>query len=77
MADSADNERQREFLAAIERVGKGRVILARCDTPQAIEFGHAVGIKLFQGRLIEKTLNGATPPTLTRNRLAAPHPTSR
>ncbi len=76
MADGADGERQREFLAAIERVGKGRIILARCDSPQAIEFGQSVGIKLFQGRLVEKTLNGATP-TLTRNRLAAPQPASR
>jgi len=76
MADGADGERQREFLAAIERVGKGRIILARCDTPQAIAFGQAVGIKLFQGRLIEKTLNGATP-ILTRNRLAAPQQAAR
>ena len=76
MADGADSERQREFLAAIERIGKGRIILARCDTPQAIAFGLSVGIKLFQGRLIEKTLNGNAP-TLTRNRLAAPQQAAR
>ncbi len=76
MADGADSERQREFLAAIERIGKGRIILARCDTPQAIAFGLSAGIKLFQGRLIEKTLNG-TAPALTRNRLAAPQQAAR
>ena len=76
MADGADGERQREFLAAIERTGKNRIILARCNSPQAIEFGLSVGIKLFQGRLIEKTLNGAAP-ALTRNRLAAPQSAAR
>ena len=76
MAAGADGERQREFLAAIERIGKGRIILARCDTPQAIAFGQTAGIKLFQGRLIEKTLNN-TNATLTRNRLAAPQQAAR
>jgi EAL domain-containing protein (putative c-di-GMP-specific phosphodiesterase class I) len=76
MADGADGERQREFLAAIERIGKGRIILARCDTPQAIEFSHSVGIKLLQGRLIEKMANAGAP-FLTRNRLAAPQQTAR
>ena len=57
MADGADKDRQREFLAAIERIGKGRVILARCDNESAVTFGQSVGIKLFQGRHIEKLLS--------------------
>lgn len=72
MADGADSDRQREFLAAIERVGKGRIILARCDTEHAIAFGQKVGLKLFQGRFIEKMLSAANGPALIRNRLQAP-----
>ena len=77
MADSADSERQREFLAAIERVGKTRIILARCDTEQAVAFGQKVGLKLFQGRFIERMLSAANGPALTRNRLSAPQAAAR
>lgn len=77
MAESAEGERQREFLAAIDRVGKSRIILARCDTAEAVAFGHAAGIKLFQGRFIEKTLAAVAPGTLTRTRLAAPQAATR
>jgi EAL domain-containing protein (putative c-di-GMP-specific phosphodiesterase class I) len=72
MVDSAEGDRQKEFLAGIERVGKGRIILARCDTEQSIAFGQKVGITLFQGRFIEKMLSLANGPALTRNRLQAP-----
>ncbi|HTH15844.1 MAG TPA: hypothetical protein VL974_04265 [Magnetospirillum sp.] len=41
---------------ALRRIGVTRIILARCDTPSAIEYGHSVGITLFQGRHIEQTL---------------------
>lgn len=77
MAESVDSDRQREFLTALERVGKGRIILARCDTEHAIAFGQKVGIKLFQGRFIEKMLSAASGPTLTRNRLSAPQAAAR
>jgi EAL domain-containing protein (putative c-di-GMP-specific phosphodiesterase class I) len=77
MAESADNDRQREFLAAIERVGKTRIILARCDTEHAVAFGQKVGLKLFQGRFIERMLSAANGPALTRNRLSAPQPAAR
>ncbi len=72
MADVGESDRQKEFLTAIGRVGKGRIILARCDTEQAIEFGLKSGIKLFQGRIIDKMLAANAGVTLTRNRLAAP-----
>ncbi|HUZ71777.1 MAG TPA: hypothetical protein VMU87_02220 [Stellaceae bacterium] len=71
MAEGKSSDREREFLTALERVGNGRVILARCDTEQAIEFGHRTGIKLFQGRIVDTLLNARRPPTLTRNRVAA------
>ena len=43
---------------ALRRIGVTRIILARCDTPSAIEYGHSVGITLFQGRHVEQTLAG-------------------
>ena len=48
---------RREQLAdAIRSVGAARVILCRCDDEQAVSFGHAVGISLFQGRHIDRLL---------------------
>lgn len=41
---------------ALRRIGVTRIILARCDTPSAIEYGHSVGITLFQGRYVEQML---------------------
>ncbi|MGE5548333.1 MAG: hypothetical protein ACM33T_15615 [Solirubrobacterales bacterium] len=41
---------------ALKRIGVTRIILCRCDTPSAIEWGHSVGITLFQGRHIESML---------------------
>jgi hypothetical protein len=72
MAESDSTERGREFMTAIERVGKSRIILARCDSEQAIEFGHRAGLKLFQGRIVDKMLGGANAAPLSRTRLAAP-----
>jgi hypothetical protein len=43
---------------ALKRIGVTRIILCRCDTPSAIEYGHSVGITLFQGRHIESMLMG-------------------
>jgi len=41
---------------ALRRIGVTRIILCRCDAPGAIEYGHSVGITLFQGRHIETLL---------------------
>jgi hypothetical protein len=45
-----------ELRADIERLGRARAILCHCDAEEAIEFGEAVGINLFQGRQIDKML---------------------
>ncbi|MBY0408195.1 MAG: hypothetical protein K2Q01_10930, partial [Rickettsiales bacterium] len=42
---------------AVKACGSNRVILCRCDTKKAIEFGHALGISMFQGRFIDTVLN--------------------
>jgi EAL domain-containing protein (putative c-di-GMP-specific phosphodiesterase class I) len=62
MIDNPDGERSRELLAALERTGKTRVILARCDGPAAIDFGQSVGIRLFQGRHLDRITSVALSP---------------
>lgn len=41
----------------VERCGKNRIILCRCDNEDAIKFGQSLGISLFQGRYLDKQLN--------------------
>lgn len=57
MADTHRSERLDELRAALERAGKTRVILARCDSEEAVQFGLSVGLRLFQGRHIDRLLN--------------------
>lgn len=42
---------------AVRSAGGNRVILCRCDNRSAVEYGHALGISLFQGRYIDNVLN--------------------
>ena len=43
----------RELAAAVKACGTNRIILCRCDNLQAIEYGQALGVSLFQGRYID------------------------
>ncbi|MEO0034176.1 MAG: hypothetical protein RLZZ501_199 [Pseudomonadota bacterium] len=56
--DGSLAEEQDRKTEALKRIGVTRIILCRCDTPVAIEFGHSVGISLFQGRYVESVLQG-------------------
>ncbi|HEY3918581.1 MAG TPA: hypothetical protein VGL83_12350 [Stellaceae bacterium] len=69
--DLGDPTRAADVRAAIERVGKARVILARCDAEDGVRFGHDCGVHLFQGRYIDRLL-AQTGNTAMRGRLAAP-----
>ena len=60
LGDPARPERAAEVKAAIERVGKLRVIIAQCDNADAVRFGHDSGVHLFQGRYIDQLLSAAT-----------------
>lgn len=40
----------------VKRAGSAKVIMGRCDTREAIDFGRIAGISLFQGRFIESLL---------------------
>jgi hypothetical protein len=66
MADADRGGRREAFDAALDRIGKPRVILARCDTPAAIGFGLAAGVRLFQGRYVDHLVElGAIVPAST------------
>ncbi|MCH8161173.1 MAG: hypothetical protein IIB88_04690, partial [Chloroflexi bacterium] len=40
----------------IKRGGPDRLIMCRCDTREAVDFGRSMGINLFQGRYIESLI---------------------
>jgi EAL domain-containing protein (putative c-di-GMP-specific phosphodiesterase class I) len=40
----------------VAHTGNARVILCRVDHPEAVDFGHSVGIRFFQGRHVESLI---------------------
>ena len=42
---------------AIRQCGNNRVILTRCDNKQAVQYGQALGLALFQGRYLDGLVN--------------------
>jgi hypothetical protein len=60
MADDLTGKRQVELKELIQRTGRARVILCRCDSEDAIRFGQSVGIGMFQGRHVDKMLSNRT-----------------
>ncbi len=42
----------------VEHAGEHRVILCRCDTGQAIEYGRSIGVTLFQGKQVDTMMGG-------------------
>jgi hypothetical protein len=42
---------------AIQACGPNRIILCRCDNKQAVDYGQALGVSLFQGRFLDKVIN--------------------
>jgi len=42
----------------VEHAGEHRIILCRCDTEQAIEYGRSIGITLFQGKRVDTMMGG-------------------
>ncbi len=41
----------------MNRVGTERIILARCESEQALEIGRSLGISLYQGRWLDRMLS--------------------
>lgn len=52
-----ESDKNRTLREAIRRCGSNRVILTRCDTVKAVEFGQAMGLTLFQGRYLDSVIN--------------------
>lgn len=63
MADAMASERITAFREAVERTGRARIILAHCDDEEAVAFGQSTGLRLFQGRQVDRLLGiaGARP----------------
>ncbi|MBM3618383.1 MAG: EAL domain-containing protein [Alphaproteobacteria bacterium] len=51
------SDENRAISDAVTRCGANRIILCRCDTKEAVDYGKAMGISLFQGRYLDRTLN--------------------
>ncbi len=49
MDHGTEFSRLERMRAVVKRSGEDRVILCRCDSPQAIAYGRSLGITLFQG----------------------------
>ncbi|MBM3600149.1 MAG: EAL domain-containing protein [Alphaproteobacteria bacterium] len=56
MADDLTGKRQVDLKQQIERTGRARIILCRCDSDEAVRFGQSVGVNMFQGRHVDKML---------------------
>lgn len=51
-ADLTSKE-NKDVIKAVSGFGSNRVILCRCDNKEAVQYGQALGISLFQGRYID------------------------
>lgn len=60
---------QDAFFEAVRRAGPSHVILCRCDDPRAVDFGHEMGLSLFQGRHVEIMLDATNDRKLAQARL--------
>ncbi len=70
--EDPESERLKEISEQVARIGKGRVILCRVDSEQMIQNGKTMGITMYQGRFIDKTLQA-----INRRRAPAPAPKIR
>ncbi len=56
LAGQLSGPRGRNLRLAAEKVGPERLILAHCDSEQALEVGESLGITLYQGYLLDEML---------------------
>ncbi len=54
--DQLDGARGDQLRRAAQQIGPERLILARCDSEQALEVGRSLSAALYQGRLIDSLL---------------------
>lgn len=53
----ANSPKNIKLAEAVRSCGNNRVILTRCDNKQAVQYGQALGITLFQGRYLDGIVN--------------------
>ncbi|MGH6891669.1 MAG: hypothetical protein ACREEP_05375, partial [Dongiaceae bacterium] len=54
------SEEHNRMTRLVRDMGGNRVILCRCDSEKAIDFGRSIGLSLFQGKLIDQMVDGQT-----------------
>ena len=57
----ATDERHAALARSCRRWGVQRAVLCRCDAPVGVEYGHSLGINLFQGRYVDQLLASGQP----------------
>jgi hypothetical protein len=61
LLDTTDAKESEAIAQAVERSGAERIILCRCGSAEAIEWGQRIGIRLFQGRYVDSRLRAQRP----------------
>lgn len=59
LVDDLGGSRSQSLKEVVARIGRERLILSRCDSPEAAKAGAALGIAMYQGRLIDGQLHEA------------------
>lgn len=57
VAGDLNTPQNRDLAQVVRQAGSNRVILCRCDNKQAVDFGQALGISLFQGRYLDSLID--------------------
>lgn len=60
LASEINDPDNRILREAVKACGTNRIILCRCDNRQAVDYGQALGISLFQGRYIDSMVSPAS-----------------
>src|SRR3546814_7841951 len=55
LIDDLDGSRSQSLKEVMAHIGRERPILSRCDSPEAAIAGDALGITMYQGRLIDRS----------------------
>ncbi|MBI4185258.1 MAG: EAL domain-containing protein [Proteobacteria bacterium] len=57
IVDGLGPDQRKDLEQVVHKAGRERVILSRCEAPDAITFGQSVGITLFQGHHVETLID--------------------
>ena len=59
LVDDLGGKRAETLQEVAVRIGRDRLILTRCDSPDALKAGASLGVTMYQGRLLDKQLKAA------------------